>query len=466
MKKTILIIFLMLTALAAVGQEGKSTVTFAVNWTPFGTVSFTGNNTHSGTEMFTGSVPIAYLNGVIGVDGTTYPLTGAGLISAVVTANTTGGGVVDARGLFSAAFTTNLVVPLGVTLLLPSTGTWTFNFSNPAVAAITVKNGGRLIGSANGVVGKFQIEPASGASMDSLVSSDLEYLGTGSGTYVEMDNFALNYNASGATVANGLLHLATLYDDSSISNIIVQDEQAGTSGSPAYGILVQGMCCGASLTNVGVNSFNTNYNIPFAVIDPTNFGSDVGIVNSSFVHPGAGEPIVFINQSGSPTLGNAAINFYNLHGESNGSASGDKTTALFQLVNGNAKVYGGFLAHLQNSPTAYAFQVSNTAGNSLEVYGFQYKAANTENGLNAIDDLLNSVTLLTDAYGNVRPYLRSFTALTGNVTGNFSVIGNVGSGSVSTSEINLVGTQSISGCSLSAATGGTTAGKFASGTSG
>ncbi|MGA2353911.1 MAG: hypothetical protein ABSG02_05415 [Terriglobales bacterium] len=332
-------------------------------------------------------------------------------------------GIVDCSDLTGKqTLAAPITVPTGVTLLTPSSGTWTCNFNNPAVSCIQVLNGGRIRGEANGVVGAFEIEPAQGSSMDSLVSSDLTKLPTSNGTYVEMSDFSVNYNGSGARIAHGLMHIVNLFDGSLISSIVVQSSQVGSSNSPAYGILVNGMCCGSSFNNVVVNSYNTNHNIPFAIVDSAHFGSaTVGCLNCSFAHPGIGEPIVYINQSASPALDDSAINFYNLQGESNGTS--DTTTALFQLINGNAKVYGGRFAHLLKSPTAYAFAISNAPVTNLDVRGFEYKAVNTSKKLNAVDNRITNETVKTDTDGNVPDYVnqpRYASALNQLASGQFA----------------------------------------------
>lgn len=356
-----------------------------------------------------------------------------------------GGGTVDCRALIgSQTFNAPVVVPMGVSLLLPPTGTWTFKFNDPNAAAIQVQNGARLLGFANGVVGKFQIEPASSSVMDSLVSSDLSNVGTGNGCYVEMNNFSLNYAGSGASIANGLLHIVNVFDGSLIKNVLVQTQQAGrSSAAPAYGLLVNGACCCAAFENVVVNSNSANHNVPLAIIDPALFGSaGIGFFSCSFGHPGVGMPIIRVDQSASAFVDDGAINFYNLQGESNQNT--DTATSLFQLVSGTVKVFGGRFFHLLKSPTAYCFSVASASDTALDVRGFEYKAVNKASRLNAISNAITGQNVVTDSSGNVPSYLSSLGYQAGAVI-NQQVAGAMPNAEANSGLVTVGNTQSLFG---------------------
>jgi hypothetical protein len=333
---------------------------------------------------------------------------GAQVNACIAAVNLMGGGICDARGLYNLVATAQIDVGdhtnnTRVTLLLPPVGAWKFNITDGASCGIRVLNLSRVIGAAVGVSGGFTLQPYNGSTMmDSLICTDANP--SSAGTYVEISSLAVSYNGTyGAHFSHGLLHLSRLFDGSNISDIIVQTQEASSAAAPnPYGVLVEGMCCGAGLTNLTVDSLSTTGNIPFAVIDPPSFASAaVSCINCSIDHAGATKPHVKIDQSAGTARDNGAWNFYNLQIESNAA---DTSTQLFELVSGNAKVYGGRLFRVSPSSTAYCFKVDNSTNTSLEVHGAECKGVDTTDR-NAIADLVNSTTVASDANGIVPEYV-------------------------------------------------------------
>ena len=367
---------------------------------------------------------------------------GSCLINAITAVKNMGGGTVDARSLFTMTSTQQIEVGdhtngTRVTLLLPPTGAWKFNITDGVSCGIRILNLSRLIGTTTGVGSGFSLEPfGSTTNMDSLVCTDTAP--PGSGSYVEMSSFGLNYNGqTGAKFTSGLLHISKLYDGSQIGDIVVQ-----TQATNSYGVLVNGACCGSGFYNLVVNAYSASGTIPFAVVDPASFGSaNTSCINCSFGHPGPGKPNVLINQSASAALNNGAWNFYNLQGES--EENSDLTTALFQVLSGNARVYGGRLFHLLASSTAYCFQVSNAPNTSLDVRGFECKSVDGTD-LNAIINLISGQTVNTDANGNVPDYVSEISYRNGQIV-NAKAAGGMPNNTVNSGSITIGNTQSLFG---------------------
>lgn len=369
-------------------------------------------------------------------------LDGSCLVNAITAVKNMGGGTVDARSLFNMTSTQQIDVgdhtnSTRVTLLLPPTGIWKFNITDGVSCGIRVLNLSRLIGTATGVGSGFSLQPFNSlTNMDSLVCTDTNP--SGNGSYVEMSGFGINYNGlTGATFSHGLLHVSHLFDGSAMIDMIVQ---GGGTTSP-YGVLVEGMCCGAGFINFTVNTNDAGTMIPFAAIDPANFASGiVSCINCSLDHPGAGKPVLSINQSAGPAINIGPWNFYNLQSESN---STDLTTALVQVGPGVANFYGGRLFRLPNSTTSYCFQIANVADTALNVLGgFMCKSADGTN-LRAINNQASGQTVNTDANGIVPDYVASPIYRYGMIVNANRVLPNngVNAGIVSAGQIqNLFGT--------------------------
>jgi hypothetical protein len=324
---------------------------------------------------------------------------GSCLTNAVATVVAAGGGIVDATALTTMTSTTQIAVgnhgtQARVTLLLPPVGTWYFDITDGVSCGLEIFNLSRVMGTGTGVGSGFSLQPYSNkTNMDSLVCTDTAPIG--GGNYVEIGGFGINDTKPAATFMNGLLHISKLYDDSEIYDMVVQ---GGSTGN--YGVLVNGMCCGSTFTNFTVNGNSATGVTPFAVIDDGFGSAAVSCLNCSIDHPGARKPNVLINGTSG-----GIWNFYNLYMESNqGKPTSDTTTPLFQVARGNVGIYGGQSFHLVPRTTAYTFQISNAAGTSVSVRGFQARSVDGTN-LNAINDLFAKEAIKADSSGNVPDFV-------------------------------------------------------------
>lgn len=307
-----------------------------------------------------------------------------------------GGGVCDARGLGG---TQTMTQPIAVgntsgvtaTLLVPNVGSWKWTTNIGAVCAVTLYNKSSIIGSgASGEGAAFSFQGLTGFSGNSVFCTG-HASGIASDSYYRGEGFNVVLNGGTATVATTALQ----YGADSTRFQSINTAIYGGSTTPE-GLLVDHMCCGASLLNVGVDAGTTaSTGIHGAVFGTGNV--DLTVVGGSFVHAGPGANDLLL-QAG----GNASVNFFGPYIEQASNADGvtpqiDHTGA----ATGDRYNFYGLSCLMQNLNTAYCLhQATGTA--YMDVYGMLIRGEGATQY--AINDELTGVQITTGAGGAVPPY--------------------------------------------------------------
>jgi hypothetical protein len=132
-----------------------------------------GNQTGSDSVQ-KAPAPSGNINGVFAVDGAAYAKTEAGIQSAINSAVSADGGVVDARGVPSITLASELDIGsnsspnAGVTLLVPKAATWSVTITDGASCGITVHNKSTVIGSNGQGNGNLFVVSAASAATNAM----------------------------------------------------------------------------------------------------------------------------------------------------------------------------------------------------------------------------------------------------------------------------------------------------------
>jgi hypothetical protein len=301
------------------------------------------------------------INGVLRVDGVKYAKTEAGIQSAINDAVAAGGGTVDARGVPSITFTSQLDVGANaspnqaVALLLPKIATWSVSMNSPTNCGIMVHDKSSVIGlNGQGNGNLFVVAAAnSSTNVSGLVCTDPSPMGGGSYTRIEG---LMALNNVGATLGRGAIVIQQTFDNSVFRDLT-------SVNSNGIGTQVINACCGTSFYNL-LSDGNSSPGAQPLVIGNTGVGgvisgrvNTVGFFGISVTHPGAGlNNISFAN-----TAFTENVNFYALYMEPNVS---DTTTPLIQIPANvhNVNIFGGEVSATAGGSTAYMVDIANWAG--------------------------------------------------------------------------------------------------------
>ena len=256
---------------------------------------------------------------------------------------------------------------IGVTLILPALGMWTWTGINDGVScAIKQYSSSAIEGSAPGGGGNRMVFTVSGTvSMDAIYCTDPSPSG---GLYIRASGFAVKNTDASATFANGIVHVQKTYDQTTFTNIFAQN----TYGDVWH---VEGTCCGTSFYNVQGISTAATGGYPLTVGKTGINTSDTVFYGSTFNYPGNTKYDIFVT-GGNYTRG---INFHAFYGEGNGATDSTSPMVYVDSSVGTVRFYGGELNTEQVSSTKYAIE---NHGKDIQVYGTL--AINTTNGINDV----------------------------------------------------------------------------------
>jgi hypothetical protein len=189
---------------------------------PTSACNFTGNNSHSGTEAFTGAVTATSFNKFIYVDGTTYALTAAGIVSAISAANANGGGtvIIGPQGSSTIAMgSTSLTIPSNVCLMGGGPGQQTTLRWNSSIVNAIILSAGTVNSCVENLTLSFPT--AAAASAFRISSSDVSEVlfNTFKDLQINWDSFAAGSAAFFVTNAGPSF---TNFDLNTIENVNVQ----------------------------------------------------------------------------------------------------------------------------------------------------------------------------------------------------------------------------------------------------
>lgn len=288
-------------AWVASGQYSYTITIAGLNYGPY-VVNF---GVPAGTALTLGATTVTSLNNIVYAD----QQTGADpcvKVNAAVALLPTGGGIVDARG-FQGNFACSVEMDIGnvsskpITLLTPNQGTWTATMTGGTFDVLKVFNKSQVIGYGSGEGQPFTFSAGASSNLDSVCGTTAT-----TSQYVRMEGFACNAVA-GATVANAVLHIQGLNDESYVGHIT-----ATTASTTANKILwVHASCCSATIEMINAEGFGT------AGAIPCTFGSTSGdaiqglkVRSLSCVHPGSGLHNFVDNQNNVGHVGNSFDNIY------------------------------------------------------------------------------------------------------------------------------------------------------------
>lgn len=347
---------------------------------------------------------IIYVDGCAG--GTRYPATAAGINSAISTAISAGGGLVDARSCDGQNLTMNAEIDLGnastvpVALLLPDSGTWTWSLTGGRSHGIKVFDKSSLIGSGAGEGQPFQLIAASTANMLDVVGTIPE-----SGCfYGRLQGFTIVAN-SGATLTNGAFYLNGLCDSNAVDEVTV-----GVNGQ--IGTNVANACCGTVIDKLTSEGNFASGSQPLVLSGQS---TGVAFVGGSAVHPGAGKNAVSI------TANQFDVNFYNLYMEGNNT---DTTTPPIQIASGltvSLGFYGVQYNCVASSSIAYVIDRASGVGSngSLNVLEAGISCSGTD--LKIVNDHVTGLQVTANANSGMSPPYFSDGAVVGSVTAGLKV---------------------------------------------
>lgn len=316
-----------------------------------------------------------------------------------------GGGICDARAL-GGSQTLAAEVDVGdsigntpVTLLLPSTGYWYATMAGGTAYALKVNNKSSAIGYGSGEGQPFAIVAHSGSSLDSVCGTNPSTVSS----YVRMEGFAC-WAAAGSKVANAVLNVQYLFDESYIGKITA----AAFLGSTVSKVFwAHNMCCSTTIELINAEAYSNAGTVPCTIstIPGRNPMVAAHFRDFSCVHPGSGLSAFVLNQQNNG-YGNRIENIY-----IEISAAKDLTTPAVQVTGaaiGTDFIEGVALGTDVARSTRYVFDIAR--GANVDISNLTLGPIST----NAIHDH-NGPTVLT---GAVRSSIRQY----GHSSGYFNDI--------------------------------------------
>ena len=313
-------------------------------------------------------------------------------INACITALASSGGTCDARSLGGTQSMSQEIDLKGassgrsVTLLLPNNGTWTWSKTDGTSCGIKQFDSTYLLGSQpGGHWGGLALETAnSSTNMDSLYCTD-----PSTASYIRAEGFTA-FNSGAGTLANGVLHVNTTFDESSFRYIL---------GNNATGDVwhIDGPCCGTTFDNIQGYGSSATSSSPAGYPLRINGGRAWSITNSTFNGPGNGKSNIYISNSGPQD-----VVFQNVYMEK--YSQDDYATPMVYIGTSDYGITfeGGMIATgcTTTGCSQYAFENHSAGGIAIKSVGLDYK---TENGVN---DVAFGRTWLSDG-GTIQDYHES-----------------------------------------------------------
>jgi len=330
--------------------------------------ALTGDNTHSGTETFTS------------INGTVYSDLQAGAtldvrLNACVTAaiakpphicNATNEGGVQT---VAAQINVGDAGQDAVTVLLPSSATWTVTISDGTSCGMKQFGGSSLVGFGHMTGGTMHLSSGVGSNMNSLYCTDASPAGGGS--YIRSEGFTVDGRAA-ATMASGTVALVQkLYDNSSYRDWEVLSYQPSTDALTVYG-----SCCGTRFDNVTLNNNSTGGRPLFIKADSSKRNEGLLFSNLSAGHSGSGFADIEISGGAAAPSDsvNADINFINLYTET--GATG--TVQGLKIVDARDVSITGWTAGVNANAAFTGLDISQTATNqvrAIALVGYNFQSA-------------------------------------------------------------------------------------------
>jgi hypothetical protein len=299
-------------------------------------------------------------------------------IAAVIAA---GGGVCDATGLggsqkmseeIELGSPASVANRVGITLLLPDTGAWTWRLNNSSSCGIYQYSSTSIIGHQPGGGGnRMVLEAATGSDMDSIYCT----ASSSGGSYVHAEGFSVWNNQTGSTFANGVVHIRDVVDQSSFSRIFAENY---------YGDVwhVESACCGTEFDNIQGTSTGTaslssgsQGGVPLT-LGPGKVRS-VSFHDSGFNAPGIGHPDI-LTEGESAIMG---VNFYNTYMEGNGAVDNETPMVYIGAYAGPVHFFGG-VANTEQGSLSSTKTVFENHGFLLDVPAFE--VVDTKLGINDV----------------------------------------------------------------------------------
>ena len=288
-------------------------------------------------QSMAGPLTTPKINGVLAVDGTVYPLTGAGVQSAINDAITAGGGTVNARGVCNATFASEFDIGNGanvpINLLVPSTAcTWTSTQTDVTAYGFRVFPESSVIGEGSG-----QGQPFKFAGSSAFRGVDL-FAAHGSGEYGHLKGFTVSL-AQGGVVSTAVAEIDGYGDNSLFESLTLSATSPTIANVPKVFYTHGGagganeICCTATFKNISAEAQNTGSpgtagSMPCAIGSNSDITTDVVFDGLNCIHPGSGQHNLVM--TGNNTR---RIHFGSVYMET-GFAHTDTTTAGVYITSG------------------------------------------------------------------------------------------------------------------------------------
>ncbi len=312
-------------------------------------------------------------------------------INACIAALATTGGTCDARGLGGTQSMSQEIDLKGassgrsVTLLLPNNGTWTWSKTDGTSCGIKQFSNTYLLGSQpGGNWGGLALGTAnSSTNMDSLYCTD-----PSTASYIRAEGFTA-FNSGAGTLANGVLHVNTTFDESSFRYIL---------GNNATGDVwhIDGPCCGTTFDNIQGYGSSATSSSPAGYPLRINGGRALSITNSTFDGPGNGKSNIYISNSGPQD-----VVFKNVYME---KYQDDYATPMVYIGTSDSGITfeGGFISTgcTTTGCSQYAFENHSAGGIAIKSVGLDYQT------VNGVNDVAFGRTWLSDG-GTIQDYQES-----------------------------------------------------------
>jgi len=272
---------------------------------------------------------------------------------------------------------------VGVTLLLPNTGLWTWGLTGGTACGLYQYGGTSLIGTAvGGGSNRMYLDAAGGANMDSLYCTEASP--SGGGAYIRAEGFYVR-NSGGGAFANGLAHFRKLWDESHFQWISVNNPTGD-------GMVIEQACCGDTFDNFYVYGSGATTNnasgYPLKILGGTIGDAAIKISNSTFNGPGKGKYNIYIAPTGGATV--RSLTFDNVYLEK--YSTDDASTALvYNGANSNGVHFTGGYAwpgtQCNSACTQVIFENHSDDGFQVDNFGIYY----TDTA--AINDVANGISI-------------------------------------------------------------------------
>jgi hypothetical protein len=383
-------------------------------WTPgpqSGGAALTG-------AAFTGAVSSPKVNGVFAVDGNIYPLTGAGVASAISAALSAGGGIVDARGVCNATFSSELDIGNSsgtpITLLLPSAPNcaWTSTVNNGTSDGFKAFNNSHVVSEGQGSGGSFTF--VGGGSFNGAVVFDANGITSPSctvacGGYGYYRGFGVVLNGASGGTASTAVFRAIHYGDNSIFDSLEATyiNPASYTVTVPHVAVVYDTCCNATFRNFQIEGQDgytaADYGTqPLLIGDATNtwYTQHTVFDRINANHPGKG--FYAVNFQGIYTQN---IHMTSIYTEGGFNAT-DTTTPVIYVDGGigNIDIDSIDANYLASGNTKYILSVNATS------FNVQVRDLYSDSSSYCVNDPVNSVTIFPK-YGNPYCYGISYSSV-------------------------------------------------------